>query len=31
MGIRNAHAPIMIGNAAVGFMPIRLIMIRHGA
>src|SRR5258705_12662758 len=30
-GIRNAHDPIMIGNAAVGFIPSRLIMIRHGA
>ncbi len=30
-GIRNAHEPIMIGKAAVGSMPSRLIMIMHGA
>ena len=29
-GIRNAHEPIMIGNAAVGFMPSRLTRIMHG-
>jgi len=30
-GIRNAHDPIMIGNAARGFIPSKLIRIRHGA
>ena len=31
IGIRNAHEPIMIGKAAVGFIPSRLTMIMHGA
>ena len=30
-GIRHAHDAIMIGNAAIGFMPSRLTSIRHGA
>ncbi|MNQ80448.1 hypothetical protein D3C85_954280 [compost metagenome] len=30
-GIRKAQAPIMIGKAAVGFMPIRLSMMSEGA
>src|ERR1051326_2516956 len=30
-GIRNAHDPIMIGNAAAGFIPRRLTRIMHGA
>ena len=30
-GIRKAHEPIMIGNAAVGFMPSRLTRIMQGA
>ena len=31
MGIRNAQAPIMMGKAATGFIPIRLTRIMHGA
>jgi hypothetical protein len=30
-GIRNAHAPIMTGNAAVGFRPNKLSSINEGA
>src|SRR6185436_10820328 len=30
IGIRNAHEPIMIGNAVVEFMPSRLTRIMHG-
>ena len=30
-GIRNAQEPIMIGKAAMGFMPSRLTRIMHGA
>ena len=30
-GIRNAHDPIMIGNAVVSLMPSRLTRIMHGA
>ena len=30
-GMRNAQDPIIIGNAAIGFMPSRLTMIMHGA
>ena len=30
-GIRKAHEPIMIGNAAMGFMPSRLTRMRQGA
>jgi hypothetical protein len=30
-GIRNAHEPIMMGKAAVGFMPSRLTRIMQGA
>src|SRR5262249_47298199 len=29
-GMRNAHEPIIIGNAAVGFIPSRLTRIMHG-
>ena len=31
VGIRNAQDPIMIGNAAAGFMPSSAIRIMHGA
>src|SRR6185436_1551077 len=30
-GMRNAHEPIMMGNAAIGFMPSRLTRMRQGA
>jgi hypothetical protein len=29
--MRNAHDPIMIGKAAIGFIPSRLTMIMQGA